>query len=69
MIIKVSCECCANEDLIISDSIIGFYCSCCDEHISMNNVDIEEIEEEDTDAMTIINGGHDGNHRECITPK
>lgn len=43
MIIKVSCEYCGNENLVISDIIDGFYCKQCEEHLSMAEVEIEEV--------------------------
>lgn len=43
MVVKVSCEYCSNEDLTMSDCIVGLYCNQCEEHITMAEVEIEEV--------------------------
>lgn len=55
MLIKVSCEYCGNEDLIMSDCIVGFYCNKCDEDLTTSEIEIEEIKEMSNKIINIEN--------------
>lgn len=56
MLVKVQCEYCGNENLIMSDIIHGFYCNQCDEDLTMAEVDIEELKEDGTDEVNVCCG-------------
>lgn len=47
MMLNVKCEYCGYGDLKGTDWTTIFYCPTCDEHYSLNELDIEEVKEQE----------------------